>query len=115
MSIRLPFGLYFAKHVGTAPMPSGFEILDGRFDRDSVVSLDFALDISNTWSHGMLGHDSCRPWGGNDGADSTPQRINVLSLDSEYFETVSLECLCHVEALQIFRRMSDGNIIVVNE
>jgi hypothetical protein len=50
------------------------------------------------------------------GAYTTPQRIEILPLDSENFESVPFECFRYTVSFQVFRRVpSNCDIIVVNE
>lgn len=48
--------------------------------------------------------------------DGSPESINILTIDGNNLETMSLECFPDLETLEVFRWVSgDGDIVIVNE
>lgn len=51
---------------------------------------------------------------GDDACDCTPERVNVFTLNLDDLQTMTLERLLQLVALEVFRRVaSNGDIIVI--
>ena len=61
-------------------------------------------------------HTCSGPLVGYNGTYAAPQRIDILPLDSDNFESVPFECFRDIVSFQVFRRMSGKcDIIVIDE
>ena len=65
----------------------------------------------------MKGLHTCSgPLVSYNGANSTPQRIEILPLNSDNFDSVPFECFRNIVSFQVFRRVSGKcDIIVIDE
>ena len=49
-------------------------------------------------------------------AYAAPQRVDILALDSDDFESMPFKCLCDIISFKVFRRVSrNGDVIVIDE